>query len=231
MKLSKPYAIIAVVLVICLCCFVVLFGFIVDFSNGGTGPARGGDVISLHNLPFQTTNKTTVELSIGFTPAKGVILYCTYTITDSNHKVVDGSLMLHLPFSSEYIIDKTLTNLANGNYTFIITIHYANGSIHTPENQTFTVDTTFKYPILTVISPQNQTYNTNQVVVIYNTNSKVLMSYYKLDNQDWTFFKGNITLSNLSIGSHTLVLSVVTEANRHIANANEEQTIYFIVNS
>jgi hypothetical protein len=91
------------------------------------------------------------------------------------------------------------------------------------------VDTSFKYPILTVISPQNQTYNTNQVEVIYNINSKVLKSYYKLDNQDWTFIKGNITLSNLSIGSHTLALSVVTEANRHIAVANEKQTIYFIV--
>jgi hypothetical protein len=70
MKLRKPYAIIAVVLVISLCCFVALLGFIIDFSSGGTGPARGGDIISLHNLPFQTTNKTTVDLSIGFTPCK-----------------------------------------------------------------------------------------------------------------------------------------------------------------
>jgi hypothetical protein len=57
------------------------------------------------------------------------------------------------------------------------------------------------------------------------------MSYYQLDSQDWTNFNGNTTLSELSIGSHKLAISVVTEANQNIDQANEAQTIYFNVNT
>jgi hypothetical protein len=229
MHLSKPYITIALVLVICLSCLFFVVGFIVDFSSGDFGPTHGGDSIMLReHSPFYTTNNTTVRISLGFTPAKGALLYSTYTIIDSNQKIVDSSLMLHPPFSSEYTIDKTLTNLANGTYTFTITTHYPNGSIRTPENETFIVDTSFKYPVLTVISPLNQTYN-NPVEISYNINSKVTMSYYKLDGQDWIFFNGNTTLSDLSNGAHTLNISVMTEANRHIQQANEAQTSYFTV--
>jgi len=228
-SLKKIHAAIAVVLVICLCGSLFFVSFIVDFSSGGTGPGLGGDVISLYNLPFQTTNETTVNISMGYTPATGTVLYCTYTITNSNHKVVDSSVMLHAPFSSEYVIDKTLTNLANDTYTFVITTHYANGSTRTPENQTFTVDTSFKYPILTVISPRNQTYNSNQIDITYHINSVILYSYYSLDNANWLWFHCNITLSDLSTSSHKLQIFVVTEANLQIAQANEEQTIYFNV--
>ena len=229
--LKRVYAIVAVVLIVCLCVSVVLFGFIIDFSSGGM-PYGNADTISYHTDPFQTYNETTVELSLGYTPPEGtIVLYCTYTITSSNHKVVGSSVMLHFPFSSEYIIDKKLTNLANDNYTFIITAHDADGSIRTPENQTFTVDTSFKYPVLTVTSPKSQTYDSNQVDINYYINSKVLWSYYSLDSADWVWFQGNMTLNNLSNGSHQLEISVKTEANEHIDQANEEQTIYFNVNS
>ena len=139
--------------------------------------------------------------------------------------------MLHFPFSSEYIVDETLTNLANGNYSCIITAHYADGSIRTPENETFTVDTSFKYPVLNVISPQNQTYHTNQINLTYYTNSKIIYSYYNLNGGNWLWFQGNTTLNGLSNGSYTLGVFVVTEANLHINEANEEQTVNFTVNS
>jgi hypothetical protein len=228
-NLNKPYAILAVGLIIFFCCLVTLSSFVIDFSGGGAGPGRGGDVLSVKGYSFFfTTNNPNVDISLGFTPARGVVLYCTYSITDSSQNVVDGSTMLHMPFSSDYVIKKTLTNLANDNYTFTITTHYANGTVRTPINETFTVDTTFEYPILTVISPQNQTYN-DPVAISYNINSKVLMSYYKLDSQEWTFFDGNTTLIGLYPGAHALAISVVTEANRHIAQANEVKTIYFTV--
>ncbi len=181
--------------------------------------------------PFQTTNASTVHISMGYIPARGVVLYCTYTITDTSHKVIASSVMLHFPFSSEYIIDETLKNLANGNYTFMITPHYANGSIHTLENQTFTVDTSFKYPVLAVISPLNQTYHTNQINLTYYTNSKVIYSYYNLNGGNWLWFHGNTTLNGLSNGSYALGVFVVTEANQHINEANEGQTVNFTVNS
>jgi hypothetical protein len=223
--------VLAVILVICLFVSVALLGFIIDFSSGGTGPGWGGDQFDLYSEPFQTTNATTVHISMGYTPARGVVIYCTYTITDSSHKVIASSVMLHFPFSTEYIIDETLTNLTNGNYTFMITPHYTNGDVRTPENETFTVDTSFKYPVLNVISPQNQTYLTNQIDLTYFTKSKVIYSYYNLNGGDWLWFHGNTTLNGLSNGPYTLGIFVVTEANRHINEANEGQRVNFTVNS
>ena len=234
-SLKKLYAIIAVVLVICLCGSIVLFGFIVDFSDGGLFRME-----TFRNCPRFTPyiySQPTVNISMGYTPpANTTVLYCTYTITDSNNKIVDSSVMLHFPFSSEYIISKKLTNLANGNYTYIINAYYTNGTIRIPLNSTFTVDTTFIEPKLTVISPQNQTYNTNGVDIIYHINSKIIWSYYNLDDKDWNGtpfngvpFNGNITLNGLSEGSHKLELCVKTEANEHSYYLNKGQTVYFSI--
>jgi hypothetical protein len=140
-------------------------------------------------------------------------------------------LLLHFPFSSEYIVDETLTNLANGDYPAIITAHYADGSIRTSGNETFTVDTSFKYPVLNVISPQNQTYHTNQINMTYYTNSKIIYSYYSLNGGDWLWFHGNTTLSGLPNGSYTLGIFVVTDTNLHINEANLGQTANFTVNA
>jgi hypothetical protein len=118
--LKEKEKILAVILTICLITSVTSLGFIIDFSSGGTGPVG-------------------VEINLTNTPAKGVVLYCTYTITESNKRIIASSLMLHFPFSSEYAIDKTLTNLSSGNYTFMITIHYANGVTRTLVKGTFTV--------------------------------------------------------------------------------------------
>ena len=90
--------VIAVILVICLFVSVALLGFIIDFSSGGTGPGRGGDQIDLYSEPFQTTNATTVHISMGYTPARGVVLYCTYAITDSSHKVIASSVTAAFSF-------------------------------------------------------------------------------------------------------------------------------------
>jgi hypothetical protein len=229
--LKKQETTVIALLLICLIVSVAFLGFIVDFSSGGTGPGRGGDEFDQYNAPFQTTKATTVHISMGYTPAKGVVLYCTYTITDTSHKVIASSLLLHFPFSSEYIIDETLTNLANDDYTAIMTAHYADGSTRTSGNQTFTVDTAFKYPVLNVISPQNQTYHTNQINMTYYTNSKIIYSYYSLNGGDWLWFHGNTTLNGLPNGSYTLGIFVVTDANLHINEANEGQTANFTVNS
>jgi hypothetical protein len=227
----KPIAIIAVVLVICLCFIVALFGFIVDFSSDG-GMHGGGVISNCPSFAPHIYNKSTVDISMGYTPpAKTAVLYCTYAIMDSAQKIIDSSLMLHSPFSSDYVISKVLTNLANGNYTYTIYVHYTNGTIYIPLNDTFTVDTNFIEPKLTIISPQNQTYSSNQVDISYNVNSKVLWSYYKLDSLDWMPFSGNITLSGLSSGFHSLGIAVKTEANEHSNYSGEYQAVYFDVNS
>ena len=85
-SLKEMEKVLAVILSICLIVSVVFLGFIIDFSSGATGPGRGGDEFDMHSEPFQTTNSTTVHISMGYTPAKGAVLYCTYTITDSSHR-------------------------------------------------------------------------------------------------------------------------------------------------
>jgi hypothetical protein len=65
--------------------------------------------------------------------------------------------------------------------------------------------------MLSFISPQNQTtYNSGNVSLVFTVNSKVLYSYYALDETDdsltsgWKRFEGNITLTGLSAGQHKI---------------------------
>jgi hypothetical protein len=53
----------------------------------------------------------------------------------------------------------------------------------------------------------------------------------KLDSLEWMPFSGNITLNGLSSGFHSLGIAVKTEANEHSNSEDEDQTIYFDINS
>lgn len=227
----KKIRIVAIVLAVCLCIMVALFGFIVDFSN--EGGMHGGGEIYCNGPRFAPYiyNQSTVDISMGYIPpAHTVTLYCTYTLTDSHDHVVDSSLMLHAPLYDEYVITKTLT-LANDNYTFVISGHYANGTIYTPINSTIKVDTTVLRPELTLISPQAQNYTGGQIDIVYCANSPVVWSYYKLDaSQEWVHFYGNTTLTGLTEGQHELQVAVKTEANEYSSNADMERTVNFNVN-
>ena len=228
--LNKRQSVAAIVLAITLCIFVALFGFIVNFS--GTGGMHGGGAIG--NGPRYAPyiyNQSIVDISLSYIPpAHTVTLYCTYMLTDSHNHVVESSLMLHAPFSDEYIVTKTLS-LPKDNYTFVIDGHYLNGTIYTPINSTIKVDTTVMQPTMNLTSPQAQNYSDGQVDIIYWVNSPVEWSYYKLDSQEWVHFYGNTTLSGLANGSHQLQVSVKTEANEYSYNANMERTVNFNVNS
>ncbi len=232
---KKIYAIIVAVVTIIL--IVGLALSIIDFYP--SGGLYGEDVISDHSGTYifapHIVNKPTFTLSMGYTPSAGtIVLYCTYTITDSNHKIIDSSIMLHSPLASEYVLSKTYTNIPNDNYTLMINARLADGKIRTPVNSTITVDTSFIEPELIMISPQNQTYNTNAVDLIYHINSKVVWAYYSLDDQDsnhWQPFNGNITINGLSEGMHELSIAVKTEANQYSNFADEVATTYFRIAS
>ena len=231
LRRKKIYVVTAVIAVIFL---IFCLGLsVIDFHS--SGGLYGEDVISGRSGTYifapYIFNKPTVTISMGYTPAAGtIVLYCTYTITDSSHKTIDSSIMLHSPFSSEYMLSKTLTNMPNGNYTLTINARLSNGNIRTPLNSTITVDTSFIEPELILISPQNQTYNSKSVDLIYHINSKVNWAYYNLDEHDayqWHPFNGNITLNGLSDGMHKLSIAVKTEANDHSSSSDEVKTAYF----
>jgi len=228
--LNKRESAAAVVLAICLCVLVILFGFVVNFSGEG-GMHGGGAIRDGPRFAPYIYNQSVVDLSLGYVPpAHTVTAYCIYTLTDSRGQVVDSSLMLHAPFSDEYVIAKTL-NLANDDYLFTVNAHYINGTVYTPINSTIKVDTTILQPQMTLISPQAQTYADSKVDIVYVTNSPVVWSYYKLDNQDWVHFYGNTTLSGLANGPHDLQVSVKTEANAYSFYSNMQQSVTFNIGS
>jgi hypothetical protein len=116
-----------------------------------------------------------------------------------------------------YHVFGTLRDLPNSYYEVKVYANYSNGTSVEIIRGFFTVDTDFKEPTLKVISPINQkTYNSHEVELSYTTNSEVIMAYYVLDKDqnadDWIYFKGNITLTNLSEGSHKLILFVQTQS-------------------
>ena len=156
--LKKIYPAIALLLGICI--FVPLFIYSynlntcnnVDYSDTNFVSERFGDVIT--NCPRFAPyiyNQSSVNISFGFTPAYFYqVEKCGYSITDSTQRLIDGAIVERCPLfdvssdpflSSEYIINKTLTNLANGNYTFTLTVYYANGTTRVPLDGVITVDT------------------------------------------------------------------------------------------
>lgn len=153
--------------------------------------------------------------------------------------VINGSTPAYIPiYTVNYptiILTGTIPAQSLGNHTIIFLILWSNymENIMTSNFQTrFSVSDTISQPtnvpsqipqtsgVFTVISPESQaTYNTHQVPITYNVDSKVIWSYYALDtagepqSSDWKSFSGNITLTGLSQGSHKLVISIKTEAN------------------
>jgi hypothetical protein len=101
-------------------------------------------------------------------------------------------------------------------------------------NQTVVVDTNYIQPTPIIISPQNQaTYNSEQVAITYTINAKIISSSYTLDTSEffakWTDFTGNITLPNLSNGSHKLRLSLTIQPHSGVQYENYYPTIDFNV--
>jgi hypothetical protein len=95
---------------------------------------------------------------------------------------------------------------------------------------------------LRVLSPTNTTYTMNTIELVYTINSKVLWSYYSVDESKYVDiqhlmspnalipFEGNITL-NLSEGPHRLRIAVQTEESRFSSVPIAYQTIDFIIST
>jgi len=118
-----------------------------------------------------------------------------------------------------YHVFGTLRDLPNGYYEVNMYANYVNGTAEEIDRYHFIVNPDYKEPTLRVISPTNQTtYHTNSIQLNYTIDSKVIWSYYALDSHpninDWIPFKGNVTIADLSEGSHEIIVSVQTEASR-----------------
>jgi len=127
----------------------------------------------------------------------------------------------------EYTVFKTIENLTNGNHNLKAYACFLNGTTSPILDTTMIVNTAFIPPIPFMISPLNHTtYTKNQVQLTYSINSKVIWSYYSLDDYH-SSFDGNITLPAISAGSHRLRLFVTTESYELTTYKESIQTIYF----
>lgn len=130
----------------------------------------------------------------------------------------------------------SMDNLADGKHTLIVYAHYANGK-EMSRSKEFTVDTHYKpyTPELVILSPQNQTYTTTEVPLIWASNEQKIMADYTLDLLShiplYAYFTlseheappGNTTLTDLSNGTHTLTVYVITE------RGTASQAVHFTV--
>lgn len=89
------------------------------------------------------------------------------------------------------------------------------------ETQTLTIDTT--PPTIYVLSPKNKTYTVNHVSLTLNVSELTSWVGYSLDGQAKVTVTGNITLSDLSLGEHSLTVY----ANDTFGNTGTSETIYF----
>ena len=78
-------------------------------------------------------------------------------------------------------------------------------------------------PIVNFVSPQNQTYNASSVSLVFTVNKPVSWMGYSLDGQDNVTVTGNVTLNDLSNGSHYITVY----SNDTFGNMAASETISF----
>ncbi|MFB3889269.1 MAG: hypothetical protein ACE14S_07235 [Candidatus Bathyarchaeia archaeon] len=160
------------------------------------------------------------------TPEIVSIMYCLDG--DSNVTLTNLKKTLRLPGhidGSEFCAESVLENLTEGNHTLNIYSRDASGGAMSTSVK-FRIDTHYKSP-LSVLSPQNTTYITTEVPLIFVCTEEIrrtadfTMADYILDGMGGGPISGNLTLTNLSLGNHTLMVIVWT------ANGTFSETINF----
>jgi hypothetical protein len=179
-----------------------------------------------------------IDISFDYNVQKNLTQVASFSYSlDKNANITLTSSVTDL-FSdfNRYSVFKPLGNLANGNHTLTVYAYFTNETVSSIIDITVTVDTAFIPPTPFIISPLNQTtYNTNEVPLIYTIDSKIFHSYYSLDTANYAFgrieFTGNITLTDLSEGSHTFRLSLETESHSLLRYEYFFLTVSFTVDS
>jgi hypothetical protein len=97
------------------------------------------------------------------------------------------------------------------------------GNVGSSNTVYFTVDTT--PPSIMLLSPQNQTYTTTEMTLDVTLNENASWTGYSLDGKGTVTVTGNLSLTDLAYGSH----SVTVYANDTYGNMVASETIFFSV--
>lgn len=162
------------------------------------------------------------------TPEVVSITYCldenpNVTLTDLNNTLrVPGHIE-----GSQFYVEMVLENLAEGNHTLRAYSQDAAGKQMSASVE-FVIDTGYTSP-LSVLSPQNKTYTTTELPLTFicredrTHDGKFLYATYALDGIGSDYIKDNVTLTDLSLSNHRIIVTVLTK------NGPFLETIYFTV--
>jgi len=117
----------------------------------------------------------------------------------------------------------TLVGLSDGVHTITVYANDTAGNMGRSVTVYFTINAL--PPNIEITSPENKTYTTNSVSLRFSVNEPTLWKGYSLDGQANVTIFGDITLSGLSEGSHSLVVYVKDM----VGNTGASGIVYFAV--
>jgi hypothetical protein len=172
--------------------------------------------IKIGILLSETSNTEEYTPHISYNLDNGENITLT-NITKGEHWAKEYPLQPPVSFTAS----ATLYNLTEGNHTLSAYSFGSDGKVLSDEI-IFTVDSSYKNPELTLISPKKLTYTTSQVQLIFSTNKEYKNARYILDYhlesqraQGYISINGNITLTNLTDGTHKIILFADCYDNYH----------------
>jgi hypothetical protein len=131
-----------------------------------------------------------------------------YNINENSNKTLTNLHKEPILQGYEFSATSLLENLAEGNNTLNVYSQDTEGEWMSTSVE-FMVDTQFKNPLL-VLSPQNKTYTTTEVPLNFVCSEEIKLADYQLDNMGMGPISGNLTMSDLSLGEHKIIVVVWT---------------------
>jgi len=117
----------------------------------------------------------------------------------------------------------TVSNLSEGAHTLTVYANDTAGNMGYSATVYFTVDTVS--PDIEILSPENKTYTTSSVSLSFTVDEATSGIGYSLDGQANLTITGNMTLSELSDGVHSLIVY----AKDMVGNTGASDMIYFTI--
>jgi hypothetical protein len=153
----------------------------------------------------KTYNEANIPLSFAVDTATSWI---GYSLDGQNNKTIRANT--------------TLTGLINGVHSLIVYANDTLGNMGSSQRVTFTIPIP---PKISILSPQNKTYIEPNVPLVFTLDNFANCTFYSLDGQLNKTMTGNITLTGLYTGMH----SIVVYANDTFGNTVASEIIYFNV--
>lgn len=131
-----------------------------------------------------------------------------YNIDENQNKTLTNLNKEAILQGYEFSATSILEDLTVGNHTLNVYSQDTSGEWMSTSVE-FIVDTQFKNPLL-VLSPQNKIYTTTEIPLTFVCSEEIRSTDYQLDNMGMGPIDGNLTMSDLSIGEHKIIVVVWT---------------------